>query len=119
MPDMNAPYKSSRYRSRRQDNRVTFEHYYWVDIFICTLDKQLHEMAFRFNDEAIELLNLSSALIPKEDEVLNVDKIVLLVEKYYPADFTEQERLRLRYELRDVQHCKVKELKTEWCFYYF
>ncbi|PWA88275.1 DUF4371 domain-containing protein [Artemisia annua] len=63
-------------------------------------DKQMHELAFRFNDEAIELLTLSSGLILKKDvEVLDTDQVCLLVEKYYPIDFTKQERFQLRYEL--------------------
>ncbi|XP_071728971.1 uncharacterized protein [Rutidosis leptorrhynchoides] len=41
IPDLSAPYKSGRYRPRRQDNHVTFEHYYRVDVFISTLDKKL------------------------------------------------------------------------------
>ncbi|XP_023769802.2 uncharacterized protein LOC111918360 [Lactuca sativa] len=31
--------------------------------------------------------------------VINVDQICLLVEKYYPEDFTEQKRIQLRYQL--------------------
>ncbi|GKE83354.1 zinc finger MYM-type protein 1-like protein, partial [Tanacetum coccineum] len=33
------------------------------------------------------------------NKVFSIDDICLLVEKYYPADFTEQERLQLKYEL--------------------
>ncbi|XP_071737558.1 uncharacterized protein [Rutidosis leptorrhynchoides] len=98
--DLNALYRSSRYRPRLQDNHVTFEHYYRVDIFISTLDKQLQELNNRFNDQVMDLLTLSSSLVPsKRSKVLNVDHICSLVEKYYPADFTEQERTRLESEL--------------------
>ncbi|XP_023765912.1 uncharacterized protein LOC111914391 [Lactuca sativa] len=96
MPDMNAPYTSTRYRSRKTYNHVTFEHFYRVDLFTATLDKQLNELNSRFNDQAVELLSLSSTLVSK---VINVDQICLLVEKYYPEDFTEQERIQLRYQL--------------------
>ncbi|XP_071700192.1 uncharacterized protein [Rutidosis leptorrhynchoides] len=65
MPDFKAPYKSTRYRPRGQDNQVNVEHFYKVDIFICTLDKKLNEMASRFDDHAMELLTLTSALGPK------------------------------------------------------
>ncbi|KAI3495366.1 hypothetical protein L1887_37695 [Cichorium endivia] len=100
MPDMQAPYKSGRYRPRQQDNHVTFEHYYRVDVFICILDKQLQELDSRFSDHAMELLTLASNLAPKKDsQVFNVDEICLIVEKYYPEDFTEQERIQLRYQL--------------------
>lgn len=66
MPNMEAPYKYTRYRPRRQDNHVSFEHFYRVDIFLCILAKQLHELNTRFNDEATGLLTLSSALVPKK-----------------------------------------------------
>ncbi|XP_071709037.1 uncharacterized protein [Rutidosis leptorrhynchoides] len=89
-----------RYRSRQKDNHVTFEHLYRVDIFICALDKQLHELANRFDNKATELLTLSSDLVPRKDsEVINIDQICPLVEKYYRADFDEQEMIRLRYQL--------------------
>ncbi|XP_023731873.1 uncharacterized protein LOC111879645 [Lactuca sativa] len=65
-----------------------------------TLDKQLHELNSRFNDQAMELLSLSSTLVSKEHpKVIKVDQICLLVEKYYPEDFTEQDRIQLRYQL--------------------
>ncbi|XP_076908506.1 uncharacterized protein LOC143565408 [Bidens hawaiensis] len=65
---------------------VTFEHYYQVDLFTSTLDKQLEELNSRFDENAMELLTLSSSLVSKE---IDVDKICLLVKKYYPEDFTE------------------------------
>ncbi|XP_071699107.1 uncharacterized protein [Rutidosis leptorrhynchoides] len=69
-----------------------------------TLDKQLLELDNRFNDQAMELLTFSSTLVPKKkinnnSKGLNVDHLCSLVEKYYPADFTEQERTRLKLEL--------------------
>lgn len=42
------------------------------------------------------MLSLSSSLCSKE---IKVDEICLLVEKYYLEDFTEHERLALRYQL--------------------
>ena len=100
MPDMNAPYTSTRYQPRKTDNHVTFEHFYRVDLFTSTLDKQLHELNNRFNDQAMELLNFSSTLVSKEHpKVIKVDQIFRPVEKYYPEDFTEQDRIQLRYQL--------------------
>ncbi|KAL3654079.1 hypothetical protein CASFOL_003760 [Castilleja foliolosa] len=96
MPDMSALYRSTRYRPRKKDLHVTFEHYYRVDLFTATLDKQIHELNSRFNEHAIELLSLSSSLVSKE---INIDQICLLVSKYYPEDFTEQEKINLRYQL--------------------
>ncbi|XP_071714803.1 uncharacterized protein [Rutidosis leptorrhynchoides] len=100
MPDFGDMYKSGRYRPHQKDNHVTVEHFYRVDIFICALDKQSHELAFRFDNNATELLTLSSALVPrKQSDMLSIDQICSLVQKYYPIDFTEQEIIRLRYEL--------------------
>ncbi|XP_076949853.1 uncharacterized protein LOC143622648 [Bidens hawaiensis] len=96
MPDMSAPYTSTRYRPRKKDLHVTFEHYYRVDVFTSTFDNQLHELDSRFNDHTIELLSLSSSLSSKK---INVDEICLLVEKYYPEDFTEPKRIHLRDQL--------------------
>ncbi|KAL7591212.1 hypothetical protein Lser_V15G31691 [Lactuca serriola] len=100
VPDMQAPYTCTRYRPRKNDNQFTFAHFYRVYLFTSTLDKQLHELNSRFNDQAMELLSLSSTLVSKEHpKVINIDQICLLVEKYYPEDFTEQERIQLRYQL--------------------
>ncbi|XP_071715307.1 uncharacterized protein [Rutidosis leptorrhynchoides] len=100
IPDMNALYKSTCYRPRRQDNHITIEHYYRVDLFIGTVDKQLQELDNRFNDHAIDLLTLRSSLLPKKDnEMLDIDNVCLLVEKYYPTDFTEQEMDHFIYQL--------------------
>ncbi|KAL3646811.1 hypothetical protein CASFOL_009355 [Castilleja foliolosa] len=96
MPDMSAPYTSTRYRPRKKDLHVTFEHYYRVDLFTATLDKQIHELNSRFSEHVMELLSLSFSLVSKE---INIDQICLLVEKYYPEDFTEHERIQLRYQL--------------------
>ncbi|XP_023758876.1 uncharacterized protein LOC111907339 [Lactuca sativa] len=81
MPNMNAPYTSTRYQPRKTDNHVTFEHFYRVDLFTATLDKQLHELNNRFNDQAMELLSLSSTLVSKEHpKVIKVDQIFRPVE---------------------------------------
>ncbi|XP_076958663.1 uncharacterized protein LOC143634475 [Bidens hawaiensis] len=101
MPNMDALYTSTRYRPRKKDNQVTFEHFYRVDLFTSTLDKQLHELNSRFNDQAVELLSLSSTLVLKKQlRAINIGDICLLVENYYPVDFTEQERIQLRYQLK-------------------
>ncbi|KAK9075585.1 hypothetical protein SSX86_003911 [Deinandra increscens subsp. villosa] len=97
MPDMNAQYTSTRYRPRKKDLHVTFGHYYRVDLFTATLDKQLDELNSRFSEQTMELLSLSSSLASKE---IDVDQICLLVEKYYSEDFNEQERIQLRHQLR-------------------
>nr|KAJ0184695.1 hypothetical protein LSAT_V11C900476850 [Lactuca sativa] len=66
------------------------------EIESATLDKQLYELNNRFNDQVMKLLSLSPTLVSK---VINIDQICRLVEKYYPEDLTEQERIQLRYQL--------------------
>ncbi|XP_071708979.1 uncharacterized protein [Rutidosis leptorrhynchoides] len=115
IPDFKALYKCTRYRPREHDNQVSVEHYYKVDIFICTLDKQLHEMENRFNDDAMGLLTLTSALVPKRIlEACDINQICHLVKKYYPLDFMEQERIRLRYQLElfEIELSKNSKLRV-------
>ncbi|KAK9057158.1 hypothetical protein SSX86_024525 [Deinandra increscens subsp. villosa] len=99
VPDMKSPYVSTNYRPRRNDLQITFGHYYRADLFISTLDKQLHELNTRFSEHTVELLSLSASLATKE---INVENICLLVERYYPRDFTERERIELQYQLENL-----------------
>ncbi|GKE87618.1 zinc finger MYM-type protein 1-like protein [Tanacetum coccineum] len=89
VPDMSATYRDI-IRSRNKKDDVTVEHHYRVDVFIVAIDSQLQE------------LNNSVTLDPKKS--FNADDICKLVTKYYPLDFTEQERIELRLEL---QHFKL------------
>ncbi|GAV76546.1 Dimer_Tnp_hAT domain-containing protein, partial [Cephalotus follicularis] len=53
------------------------------------------------NESMVELLILSSAFDPKDSfKSFSVDKICNPVSKFYPEDFTEQEQIRLPYELQ-------------------
>ncbi|CAM8920228.1 unnamed protein product [Rhodiola kirilowii] len=100
VPDFSAPHETRRGASHQQ-NRITIEHYYKVDIFYTVIDSQLQELNNRFNDDTVELIILSSALDPKElRTTLRVDDICKLVEKFYPIDFDEDERTSLRMELQ-------------------
>lgn len=64
------------------------------------IDTQVDALCDRFPDNAIELLILSSALDPKEDyKSFNIDNVCKLAEKFYPNDFTVEERDALRLEL--------------------
>ncbi|XP_059434852.1 uncharacterized protein LOC132167836 [Corylus avellana] len=99
IPDLSAPYIEGRGRS--QKNHITLEHHYHFDIFNTTIDFQLQELDSRFGEKAMELLTLSSALNPKDAyESFKIDDICILAEKYYPLDFSEQEKINLRYQLR-------------------
>ncbi|TYI40299.1 hypothetical protein ES332_A02G152300v1 [Gossypium tomentosum] len=59
----------------------------------------------RFNEQATQLLILSAALNPRDDSgwgcyTFNVQHICNLVEKFYPEDFSKQEKDHLKYELQ-------------------
>ncbi|KAL9668363.1 hypothetical protein QQ045_002744 [Rhodiola kirilowii] len=100
VPNFSAPHETRRGASHQQ-NRITIEHYYRVDIFYTMIDSQMQELNNRFNDDNVELIILSSALDPEElRTTLRVDDICKLVEKFYPIDFDEDERTSLRMELQ-------------------
>jgi hypothetical protein len=99
IPDFSARYIEG--RCRNQKNHITVEHYYRFDIFNATIDFQLQELDNRFGEKAMELLTLSSALDPKDAyKSFKIDDICILAEKYYPLDFSEHEKINLRYQLR-------------------
>ena len=78
----------------------------------------MQELDNRFGEQPIELLKLCSALDPKDAyKSFNVDDICRLVEKYYPLDFFERDRIGLKIQLRlfehDVQnHSKFQNLSS-------
>jgi hypothetical protein len=46
----------------------------------------------------MKLLTFSSALNPKDAyKFFKIDDICIIAEKYYPLDFSEQEKINLRY----------------------
>ncbi|KAL9668111.1 hypothetical protein QQ045_002486 [Rhodiola kirilowii] len=109
VPDFSAPHEIRRGASHQQ-NRITIEHYYRVDIFYTVIDSQLQELNNRFNDDTVELIILSSTLDPKElRTTLRVDDICKLVDKFYPINFDEDERISLCMEL---QHLKLPDFNT-------
>lgn len=105
-------------RGRHQQSHVTIAHHYQFDIFNVTLDTQLSALNERFNEKAMELLILSSALEPKDGyKSFKIDEICNLVDKFYPQDFTEQEREILTFQLKLYQedvphHPHLKNLST-------
>ncbi|PWA88344.1 hypothetical protein CTI12_AA120840 [Artemisia annua] len=99
IPDMNATYRNL-IQSRKKNN-VTVEHHYRVDVFFAAIDRQLVELNSRFNESVTELLRLSVALDPRKS--FNIDDICKLVMKYYPLDFTDQEKIQLKAELQHYE----------------
>ncbi|KAK9725256.1 hypothetical protein RND81_05G132000 [Saponaria officinalis] len=108
MPEMGAIYVARKGRARRQQDQNTVEHHFRVNVFYVTIDKQLQEINSKFNDKALGLLTLTSVLAPY-DRYKNFDceQICTLAEKYYPSDFTTQEKVHLRYQLQHFL-CEVK-----------
>ena len=99
VPDMDVCF-SSVGRSRRKQKSVTVEHHYRVDIFTAIIGQQLQELNNRFNEQAIELLKLSTSLDPRNSyKLFNVEDKCLLVDKFYPQDFSDQEKIHLRLQL--------------------
>ena len=110
-------------RARRQPDHVTREHYFRVEVFRATLDTQLHELNHRFNEKVMDLLSTSATLIPRNKfRSFKASDICELVKKYYPVDFTQQERFGLEQQLNhfvvdasnDVELQKVSTL-TDLC----
>ena len=64
-----------------------------MNIFCATIDSQLQELNHRFNEYAVELLVLSSALDPYQTrQSFRINDICLLVTKFYQQDFTEHKK---------------------------
>ncbi|XP_073064150.1 uncharacterized protein [Primulina eburnea] len=105
VPDFSAQYVDRRGRARRHQGNFTIEHHYRVDLFYATIDSQMQEINVRFNEDAVELLMLSSALNPQNayDSLRYLD-ICKLVEKFYPQDFTSDEKERLEMQLKHYEH---------------
>ena len=117
VPDMDTCF-SSVGRSRRKTKSITVEHHYRVDIFTAIIDQQLQELNNRFNEQAIELLKLSTTLDPRNSyKLFNVEDICLLVNKFYPEDFPDQEKIHLRFQLQHYEvdvpnHPKLKNMSS-------
>jgi hypothetical protein len=119
IPDLDDTHSATRLgRSRLEENKVTIEHYFKVEIFFAIIDQQLQELNSRFSEEVMDLLTLSCALNPKGNyKAFNIDTICTLVEKYYPMDFNEQEKITLQFQLRQFlvdarQSTDLKNLST-------
>ncbi|XP_073051189.1 uncharacterized protein [Primulina eburnea] len=111
IPNMNAWYRSATGRSIQQRDSITFDHHYRFDVFNAAIDFQVEELNSRFNDGAVELLRLSSALEPRDNfKLFNADDIYNLAEKFYPSDFNKQE---LHYLKSQLDHYKFDIIHHE------
>jgi hypothetical protein len=100
IPNMEETYILHGGRAHRQPDHFTTDHYFRVEVFWATLDTQLTELNLRFNEKLLDLLSASLNLIPKSGFTsFQASEICKLIEKYYPADFNQQERIGLEYQL--------------------
>nr|GEX04154.1 zinc finger MYM-type protein 1-like [Tanacetum cinerariifolium] len=91
-------------RSVRNQDNATNEHHYHYDIYNETIDFQLRELDSRFSEKIVELLELSSALDPRDGYIsFNSDSILKLAKKYYYLDFAEQELDDLEFQLKHFE----------------
>jgi hypothetical protein len=115
IPNMEETYILRGGRARRQPDHFTTDHYFRVEVFLATLDTQLTELNLRFNGNVMDFLSASLNLIPKSGFTsFQASKICKLVEKYYRADFNQQERIGLEYQLNhfDVEVSTSDDLKN-------
>ena len=110
VPEMSARYMDG-IRSVRQRDDISVEHHYHYDVFNSAIDFQLEELYYRFNDNAVELLRLSSSLEPRNNfRLFDSEQICTLASTFYPADFGQQEMYHLRLQL---DHYKIDVLRHE------
>lgn len=99
-------------KSRNKNDNTTVFHHYKFDVFNVAIDQQLNEIEDRFGGQATDLLSLCAFLNPILGS-FDIEKVCSLVEKYYPADFSNQERMQLECQLPHFQLdvCNHPELK--------
>ena len=108
--DMNARYVPRWGRAHNQQNNITIEHYYQVNIFYATIDSQLQELNYRFDEDTMELIKLNSALEPQEAlKSFRSSDLCLLVENFNPQDFTYYDKQVLKKELYHFEHNVVQD----------
>ena len=110
--DMKACYVGRQGRVRNQQDNITIEHHYRVNIFYVVIDSQLQELYHRFNEGAIELLRFSLALEPRETlKYFRSSDLCLLVKNFYPQDFTNYDKQMLEKEFYHFEHNVVQDLE--------
>ncbi|KAH9729401.1 TTF-type domain-containing protein [Citrus sinensis] len=116
VPEMDASYVARQGRARHQEDTFTVADHYGVNIFYAAIDCQLQELNSRFNEHAVDLRIFSLALDPRERrKSFRIGDICQLVERFYPADFTDAGKINLKnqlehYEYGVVQHVEFKNL---------
>ena len=86
-----------------------------LEIFRGTIDCQLYELDRRFSEKIMDLLSTSATLIPRNKfKSFKGSDVCELVKKYYPADFTQQDRYGFEQQLKPfvVDASNDEELKS-------
>ena len=108
--DMKACYVGRQGRVRNQQDNITTEHHYRVNIFYVVIDSQLQELYHRFNEDAIELLRFSSALEPRETlKYFRSSDLCLLVKNFYAQYDTNYDKQMQEKELDHFEHNVVQD----------
>ena len=69
----------------------------------------MQELNNRFNENVVELVVLSSALDPREINMsFRTDDICKLVDNYYPQDFEDHEKTRLKRQLQHFENDVIR-----------
>jgi hypothetical protein len=108
---MSARYVPRGGRARHYQDEILIGHYYRVDIFYAAIDSQVLELNVRFNEHSMELITLSLTLDPKEHQSFEIEKVCQLVDKFYSQDFTDQEKIHLKMQLRHYEYNVVGSLE--------
>ncbi|XP_071678334.1 uncharacterized protein [Lolium perenne] len=103
VPDLSRRYVDVRKSRNKHDNTTTL-HHYKADVFYVAIDQQLFELNDRFGVQNTELLRLCASLDPRHDS-FDMSKICTLAEKFYPADFSSQERVKLLHTQWWIDYC--------------
>ncbi|KAJ1700789.1 hypothetical protein LUZ63_000568 [Rhynchospora breviuscula] len=98
LPDMSRRYVDF-INSRNKHDNTTIEHHYRFDIFTTAIDQQLQELNDRFSEQSMDLLTFAAVLDPRDCKSFSIEKICTLVGRFYPADFTDQEKAQLECQL--------------------
>jgi hypothetical protein len=74
----------------------------------------LQELDNWFSEGAMELLILSSSFDPNDAyKSFNIDDICRLADKYYPLDFSKQEKINLKIQLKHFQLDMLNDSKLK------
>ncbi|KDO36628.1 hypothetical protein CISIN_1g039933mg, partial [Citrus sinensis] len=92
-------------RARHQEDNFTVAEHYRVNLFYVVIDCQLQELSSRFNEHAVQLLILSSALDPREcRELFRIGDVYQLADKFYPTNFTHVDKMNLKIQLEHYEY---------------